>query len=412
MKVLFVCYGGGHVEMCLPVLQALRQAAPGCEARIMALTTAFAVAKAAGESPIGYRDFAVGPDAGRALDYGRQLLAGNTHPQVANEESVAYLGFNFAEYVDTFGEAQAWLRWQASGRQGFLPVEFFKRVLRKIRPDVLVSTNSPRSEQAAIEAAEALGIPSLSMVDLFALPGDPFLQRRVHATRITVLAESVRVQLLAAGVDAQRVVVTGNPAMDAMALPESVDAGLRWRQERQWSPGVKVALWAGHKEPADAQPSAWAGTGLGEAVQQRLMQWVEEDHRAHLAIRYHPNEWHEFAAPAAHPRVYWSRPDKEPLLPVLMGSDVVVVQATTVGAQAHAAGKRVIGLGFSPLVQRSGMDYGRLGLGEEVGNLDELVAALQGAASSAKRTSRRECAPAAPAVASLIVSLAKQEVQP
>ena len=24
MNVLFVCYGGGHVEMCLPVLRALR----------------------------------------------------------------------------------------------------------------------------------------------------------------------------------------------------------------------------------------------------------------------------------------------------------------------------------------------------------------------------------------------------
>jgi peptide/nickel transport system permease protein len=44
MKALFVSYGGGHVEMCLPVLRALRERVPGVEARILALTTAAGVA--------------------------------------------------------------------------------------------------------------------------------------------------------------------------------------------------------------------------------------------------------------------------------------------------------------------------------------------------------------------------------
>lgn len=412
MKALFVCYGAGHVEMCLPVLRALRNAQPGGETVLLALTTAFAAARAAGESPLGYRDLVAGAGAGadgdRALAYGRELMAGSApHPQVAPEESAAYLGLNFLEWAEADGEPAAWQRWKETGRQGFLPVRLFTGLLRRIAPDVVVTTNSPRSEQAAIEAASGLGIPSLSMVDLFALPGDPFLRRRLHADRITVLAESTRANLMAAGVDGKRIAVTGNPALDSLALPSAADEGRRWREARGWPLDARVVLWAGHKEPADAQPPQWAGTGLGMAVQQRLVQWLEADSSAHLAVRYHPNEWNEFTPPPAHPRLHWSQPDREALLPVLMASDTVVVQATTVGVQAHAAGKRLLGLAFSPLVRRTGMDYGALGLGEGVASLEQLVPALQREATTPTRHLRTGVRAAAPQIAAMIVELAR-----
>lgn len=411
MKALFVCYGAGHVEMCLPVLRALRSARPGCETVLLALTTAFPAAREAGESPLGYRDLIEGARGERALAYGRELMAGSApHPGVAAEETAAYLGLNFMEWVDAHGEAAARRRWTETGRQGFLPVQLLAGLLQRLVPDVVVTTNSPRSEQAAIEAAALLGIPSLSMVDLFALPGDPYLRRTVHADRITVLAESTRANLMAAGVEPQRIVVTGNPALDSLSLPSSIEEGGRWRAARGWTGTANVVLWAGHKEPADAQPAAWAGTGLGRAVQQRLVQWLEADGSAHLAVRYHPNEWNEFAAPPPHPRIHWSQPDREPLLPVLMAADTVVVQATTVGVQAHAAGKRLLGLSCSPLVRRSGMDYGALGLGEAVASLDALVPALQRAAPPGRRPVPAG-PPAAPQIASMILALSRRRVQ-
>jgi hypothetical protein len=83
--------------------------------------------------------------------------------------------------------------------------------------------------------------------------------------------------------------------------------------------------------------------------------------------------------------VHWSQPDREGLAPVLAAADLVVVQATTVGAQAHAAGKKVLGLSFSPLVQRSGMDYGRLGLGTGVPSLEALPGLLAQALAAVRR---------------------------
>lgn len=382
MKALFVSYGGGHVEMCLPVMRALRAAVPGCDARLLALTTAAGVARRAGEQPLGFADW-LGTDAAQALRFGEQLLGDQQHPDVAREESLAYLGLNFLEWVQELGEEGAWARWRERGRQGFRPVQTLRRMLSVLQPDVVVTTNSPRAEQAAIEAAASLGIPTLSMVDLFALPGDPYLQRSVHADRITVLSEGTRANLVAAGVAQERIAVTGNPAFDALSGVEAEEAAKRFRADRGWGERPLV-LWAGHLEPDDADPR-WAGTALGQAVQDRLAAWTLQRDDACLAIRYHPNEWHRFTPPAPHARVHWSRPDREGLLPVLAAADLVVVQATTVGAQAHAAGKQVLGLSFSPLVQRTGMDYGRLGLGRGVPSLDALPALVEQQLAAVRR---------------------------
>lgn len=390
MKVLFVCYGGGHVEMCLPVMRALRERVPGCDARILALTTAAGVARRAGETPLGFLDFCTGAGGERALRYGEQLLQGQQHPDVAREESLAYLGLNFLEWVQAHGQEGAWQRWRETGRQGFRPVQLMRRILSGLRPDVVVATNSPRSEQAAIEAAQSLGIPTLSMVDLFALPGDPYRSRTVHADRIAVLSEATRANLVEAGVSSERIVVTGNPAFDNLSGAEARAAATRFRAERGWGERP-VVLWAGHMEPEDGD-TRWAGAALGDAVQQVLVDWTLAREDACLAVRYHPNEWHRFRQPPTHPRMHWSQPDRETLLPVLAAANVVVVQATTVGAQAHAAGKRVIALAFSPLVQRSGMDYGRLGMGVAAQDLGALPGLLERQLAAA----RRDAAPAGP----------------
>ena len=384
MKVLFVCYGGGHVEMCLPVMRALRELVPGCEARILALTTAAGVARRAGEAPLGFLDFCTGADGERALRYGEQLVGGQQHPDVSREESLAYLGLNFLEWVQALGEDAAWQRWRDTGRQGFRPLNLMRRILAELAPDVVVATNSPRSEQAAIEAAHALGIPTLSMVDLFALPGDPYRARSVNADRIAVLSEATAGNLVQAGVPRERIVVTGNPAFDGLSGAEARAAASRFRAERGWGERP-IVLWAGHMEPDDADPR-WAGAALGDAVQDTLVRWTLARDDACLAVRYHPNEWHRFRQPAAHTRVHWSQPDREPLLPVLAAADVVIVQATTVGAQAHAAGKQVLGLRFSPLVQRSGMDYGRLGMGLAVDDLAALPALLAQQLAAGRRS--------------------------
>lgn len=401
--------------MCLPVMKALRAAVPAYDLRIMALTTASAIAQCAGERPLGYRDFSGAPEAELALRYGGQLMLPQSHPSVSREESRAYLGFNFLEWVRDDGEFAAWQRWKEQGRHGFMPRRFMRYVLQQVRPDVVVTTNSPRSEEATVIAAASLGLPSVSMVDQFALPGDPFLVRRQYADCIPVLCEATRANLLAAGVPGSRIRVVGNPAFDAFSGDTFAQAGLAWRRGKGWQ-DLHIVLWAGDREADDAQPE-WAGTALGQAVQAKLILWLEQHPQAGLILRYHPNEWQGFTQPVKHPRVHWSQPDRESLLPVLAASDDVVVQGSTTGIQAHVAGKRVICLRFSPFVRSSGVDFSTLGLATGVDRMDDLAVALDaGPGVVAKQRSKRSTSVkgpwvvsttnAAPAIAEIIQGLA------
>ena len=166
-KLLFVAYGGGHVTMLIPVAQ--RAFEHGHEVIFLGLTTAQAVLAQAGIAHIGFADlwnFAA-PEARR---YGRQLAAQLQHGgPVPLAESEAYLGISFADLVATQGEDAATRAFADLGRRSFLPVGFLERVIAHLRPAIVVATNSPRAEQAAILAAGRLDVLSLCLVDLFAL---------------------------------------------------------------------------------------------------------------------------------------------------------------------------------------------------------------------------------------------------
>lgn len=104
--ILFVCYGGGHIGKVVPVAQEL--IARGMDVHVMALTTGFRIAERSGLSPVGYKNFLhLVDDPKRALACGRALLEGNAHPDIDEVESLAYLGINYSEWVDTYGEVGA-----------------------------------------------------------------------------------------------------------------------------------------------------------------------------------------------------------------------------------------------------------------------------------------------------------------
>jgi hypothetical protein len=95
-----------------------------------------------------------------------------------------------------------------------------------------------------------------------------------------------------------------------------------------------------------------------------------------LIVRYHPNEYARFPGLGAQEGVYVSDPSREPVHRVLMASNAVVVQTTTVGLEAAVAGLNVFALSFSPLVHSSGLDYSLLGLAWGVPTLRDLVPML------------------------------------
>ncbi|MEM9431138.1 MAG: UDP-N-acetylglucosamine 2-epimerase [Pseudomonadota bacterium] len=356
-RVLFVSYGGGHISMVLPVMERLRARLPGVETPLLALTTALKAARKAGEPAFGFADFAhLSP--GFAA-HGARLLASNSSPDVAEDESRAYLGINYCELEERLGPASAAARFEEAGRAAFYPVVFLGRVIDEIQPDVVVATNTPRAEAAALEAAAAKGLPTLLMNDLFDTQLEPVARRQVLPDILTVLAEPVARHFLAEGVPAERVRVTGNPAFDRHFTDEAQRAGATYRAERGWE-GLRVILWAASAERMASVPEG-ERLDLPMEAEARLRAFVGAHPDTALIIRYHPGDWHRFPPPPAHPRLHVSPPGEEAISTVLTAADIVVTQASTVGLEAALLGKPVLTLEYSAIA-RDAFSYAARGL--------------------------------------------------
>ena len=367
-KVLFVCYGSGHVRMVVPVAQAL-QAAGLAQVQVLGLTTAAAAVRAAGLPLLQFRDFAgAGDDA--ALARGRDLVAALGAVEDPGE-SQAYLGLCYSELEAEVGAAEARRRYAQLGRQAFLPVGTMTRVLQRVRPDLVVVTNSPRAERAAVLAAAQLGIPSVCMVDLFAVDEVRWIGAPDYGQRVCVLNEGVREFLLAAGRRPDQVVVTGNPAFDALRDPSNAQQGLQLRRRHGWE-GRRVVLWPGQSEPAihpfDGTPG---DPQLPGRVLARLTDWVLRNEDAILCIRPRAGE----PAPAfgAHERIVLTG-QEWPLAPLLHAVDTVVTLTSTVGLEGHLCGARLIQV-MGSVFDRA-MPLARFGVADAAVPLEELEPAL------------------------------------
>ncbi len=367
--VLFVTYGSGHVRMVVPVARALADSGLA-RPLVLALTTAAPVVRAAGLEMVQFKDFLTESDA-EALAHGRRLLAELKGPVADPEESIAYLGLCYAELVNDVGAAEAERLYLREGRQAFLPLKTLERMVRRVAPALLVATNSPRAERAAVTAARTLGVPAVCMVDLFCLDEVKWIGQDGYADRVCVLNESVRTFLVAAGRREEEVVVTGNPAFDTLGDAVHVENGRRLRAEREWD-GKHVLLWPTQVEPAFHPFNGAPGdVGLPARTLSSVIQWVLSRNDCVLCIRPRAGEALPVSPPD--PRIIFA--GQETSLPTLLHAvDMVVTLNSTVGLEGHLAGTALVQVLGS--VFDDAMPLKRYGIADEAVSEADIGAAL------------------------------------
>ncbi len=380
-KVLFVCYGSGHVRMIVPVARKVRDLGLA-EVQVLGLTTAASAVRESGLPLLQFKDFLREGDE-RAIEYGRRLCAALSDV-TDSEESAAYLGLNYAELEDAVGVEEAARRYARYGRQAFLPSRLLGRILGEVAPSVLFATNSPRAERAAIMAAGSRGIPSICLVDLFALDEIRWIGQPGYANVVCVLNDEVGNRMIEAGRVASELRVTGNPAFDSLLESSQEQAGARLRNARGWE-GKRVILWPEQAEPAvhpfDGRPG---DPSLPQRVRAVLLSWLALNPDAVLCVRPRAGQ----AAPMLpeSPQVCLTGQDW-PLAPLLHAVDVVVTLTSTVGLEGRLAGARLIQVTGS--VFDNSMPLLRFGLADEEVPLDDLHQAL----SRCSQLPRRPAAP-------------------
>lgn len=213
-KALLVCYGAGHANMVAPVYKKLRERG-GLDATVLALSVAKNTFTERGLPFKTVADYAPLVMDEHAERWGREL-ADRWHVDssgLSRRDSEVYLGSSMRDLCAEHGEPEARRRLEASGRAAFLPVNTLDRIVAAERPDVIVATNSPRMERAAVLVGNRRGIPTLNIHDDLGYHKRDYL---LSGDAIAVMSPITRDNLVEQGHDASKIVVTGHPAFDAV----------------------------------------------------------------------------------------------------------------------------------------------------------------------------------------------------
>lgn len=215
-KIFFVTYGGGHVNVILPVAEHLKNE---YDVTILALTTAKEKCLKAGFRTKTYFDYA----SREALKIGEEI-GGKYHTDGLGfnmQDTIAYYGVNLKELFDKYGVEKGLKLFNDHGRKIFLPELYMEKIIKRENPDIVVTTNSPRSEYAALKAAKKLNIPTVMINDLFGKnslekDGEMPLEHLLVPDKICVMHQMIKEKFIKRGIPKNKINVTGQPAFDGL----------------------------------------------------------------------------------------------------------------------------------------------------------------------------------------------------
>lgn len=385
-NICLVAYGGGHAAMLVPVINKLKKD-ERLNLIILALTTAGSVMENHNIDYVSYKDFAYLVNES-FLEKGISLVGEQSASAVIPyDESVAYHGINYLDLIEQYGELEASKKYKSLGRQVFYPINFMKCLLTELNVDLLVATNSPRTERAAIDAASELKIKSLCLIDLFALQEVKWIGKKGYASKLCVLNQSVKDMLLDAGRSANEIEITGNPAFDSLSSQETIASGKNIKKARGWENSSLITLfYASQPEPAQHPFTDLNGDPeLPRQIEQSLRDFIIKNSNYRLVVRYHPSENVDFKTQE---RVYFS-PRDESLHGLLHAVDIVIVTASTVGLEGHLIGKKIISVDNS--IFTGDAPYSRMGISEGVANVELLPKAIETSSQKLKKDNLSVC---------------------
>lgn len=360
-RILFVTYGGGHARMLIPVIKRFLRI-DVVQVYVCGMTIAchdFAREK------IHYFGFEALLDSmeqkdqiansGERLAKQSGLVNKNLIPW---RETVAYHGLCFNDLVCEVGIEKASLLFSQNGRHSFFPRRTMIELIQMIEPDLVLTTNSPRAERAAVEAAGSLNIPTVCIAGPFMFDEIEWFKKPDYATKICLAAE-FQVELFEKhGRNAKDLVVTGNPAFQGITDQKYARSGAKLRSKLGWQ-NKQVILWASQTEPR-MHPFKDIRNGdpdLPIKIEEILQTLASKNPEWKFIFRQHPAEVPIRKYDNAN---IYSSLQAEHLWTVLNATDVLVTQASSVGIDAYLLNKAVVQLQQS--IFSKDVNYSELGI--------------------------------------------------
>jgi len=363
LRPLLASYGGGHAQIIAALANGF--IARGDRPEVIGFTTAHAELRRQGIAAQPVSALLDPTEDAEWLALAGELTGDTSHPDIPPEETRAYFAIGLRDLADHEGRVAAIARVRAEGRTAFEPVQAMRRHLRRTRPDIVVTTTSPRFELALQKAARLEGIPSLAVGDLFLVKERAWILQPGYGEHLAVLSGEVARSLIDAGFPEDRIRITGNPAFDRLE-PRADDGERRAALRAELGLADKTVILfptAGASVSMIGRPFL----DLTEVVAV-LEAFCKERPAYSYVVRPHPNRSDSLPPGTRHGVLDDGLSPEDAILV----SDIVLVEASTMGLQAALTGKPVICIGFADYVL-----YPGFGLGQAAATLDEAVDMLR-----------------------------------
>jgi len=366
-NILLVCYGGGHVKIIEKLYHTLKS---DFSVVIIALTSARNYLKSKNIPFVSFSDF---PEfiTQRERDYGKALS--ECLDVLDLEETIAYMGVNYTELLDTFGEINGRNKYQNEGRNSFYPIKFMAKVFDLINPSLVITTNSPRAERAALFVAKEKCIPSICVVDNLWIGGGALdVAEQKLATKICVLSEGVKQELIEATTFPEEdIIVTGSPVFDLIKFRRS-----EWKARKLTRKKVNLLYADGPLPPESPRfPGVIADPDLGKCVRHQLNK-LGAAGEVNIIFRPHPNQDLKYSE---YENVVVSTQEQD-LHDLLIDVDIIVTSVSTVGLEGYLLGAKLVTL--ENTVYRKVASYERIGLSVGVEKAEDLISTIDNVINS------------------------------
>ncbi len=356
-KVVIACYGGGHVTIAKRLYASLKK--KSYDVKILAFTMATYELSRENIPFLSYVDFLdFATDKKFAINIGRQLATRiDKNSKINRDETIAYLGLNYIELQKTLGEKGASDIYQKNGRYSFLPFKLMIQVLTNIKPDFVITTNSPRSEAAVLLAAKYLKIPSYFINDFYNInelnqrTGDP-----EYARKVFVALPKIRDIFIEYGWSEKNVIYSGNPAFDDIFDNQKILESKKLIKEHFNNNKLNLLYIGGNGD----------FTKKSDEIIMNTLETKIDLSKVNLIYRAHPNNKFDNIKEGIH-----YSPNTISVHSYLHIADLVINCSSTVGLEAHICGIPVIQYIHEAKEFPQPFEY--LGIGKQITNENLLL---------------------------------------
>lgn len=343
-KVLFVSYGGGHINIINEVIKEIIKY-KNIDFKVLALTTAYDKSVSLFSNKYikkisDYKDL-FKKDIEKINYYGSLILEDNYNASsgISKEDTLIYLGLSMFELVQTHGEQKAFDLYNKKKRQAFLPIKTMKKILEYEGISLVVTTTSPRFEEASLIAANELGIETIQILDLF---GELYpLPRANHIICMnSYISESLKRQ----GLIKNKYYHFGQPAIEK-TVKNILSVDKLQTKNKLGLNNNKVLLYATQRPIICNEDFSYYDFAGYETINDNIFsifEFLYEKYDINIIVRLHPNEdFNDYKKWFDKYKFVQYANDKCNLEESLAICDVLLNQASTVSVEAISANKDV-----------------------------------------------------------------------